>query len=154
MARPRKQYKPRKLPSIVMRLKVDAVFSPIELALDALLATGTVETDEAGNPTFRNRLDGDTYALAPAMAGIVTMFEMWATRHGNPSPVVDMNELCGRISMGLAIDEDLVRRVLLSTTRLRALSFDMGAEEAADLVTQTQIRVELEKTTAVQEQQQ
>lgn len=145
MTRPRKPYRPKPVRNpFAMRIKVNMVFEPIEHALGELLRTGTVDADGSGAPIFRNHIDGDDYNLAAAMAGVVTMFEMWGTRHRKTAPVWSLNVLCGRMGKGEELTEALVRSALESLPALRAIALQMGEEEAADLVRGTQIRIQLE----------
>lgn len=144
MAR-RKQYrgpKPVRIP-FEMRIKARTVFGPIEHALSELLRTGTVDVDAAGMPVFRNHNDGHGYDLAPSMAGVVRFFEMWALRHDKPAPASAMNELCGRMATDQDVSEDLVKQTLDSLPALFEIAARMDPNEAADLVQNTQIEIEL-----------
>lgn len=145
MAR-RKQYrgpKPVRNP-IAMRIKVNMVFGPIEHALSELLRTGEVEADAAGNAIFTNHIDGEAYDLAAAMAGVVTMFEMWEARHSRQAPIAAMNVMCACMAGGKPVTEWIVQRTFDSLPALRHIALKMGEDEAADLVQQTQIAVAME----------
>lgn len=143
--------KPRKVISPKLRTqpwRVAAVFQPIESILAQIEQAGEVTTDEKGMPIFKDSGDGNWYATAPALEGIIDAYATHAYRSSRPMPLDALRRFAKKLEYASPITLADCAEVKRDLAVLRKETLGMTAEYAASLVRTTQIKIELERIAA------
>ena len=140
--KPRKPYKPREIRA-PMIVGTDLVLRPLEAIIDQIERDGTVNTSGKGVPMFQAG-DGKWYDTADAIDGVIVHFEMYAMRHTIDLPLDALRELHVALKYQVPVFERTMtglRHALPVLRRALALS---DPDDAVDILTQAQIKFELE----------
>lgn len=133
---------------VPMIVKMTTVLAPLEAIIDQLERDGTVHVDERGTPIFKTGPENEWFAMAPALLGVVDMFEMWATRHGKAFDMSALTRMANKLQYGMPVmpaDTAAVRDML---PRMQRVACVLSHDEAKTLILQTQIKGSMEDAKA------
>ena len=120
------------------------VFGPITAVLDQLENDGTLTTSSRGVPMFQDG-DGRWYETSAALEGVIDHIDMWCARHGRTLPLDSLRELRRLIEYAMNIPASLMVRLRCDLPVLQAVMARGNSDDMVDLLTQVQIKTELEK---------
>ncbi|GAB4059275.1 hypothetical protein [Uliginosibacterium sediminicola] len=129
--------------------KVDAVFAPIYKFVRELMSTGNVDEDVAtGQTVFSDPHTGNTYALTPALRGLLEMMELHAKRKGTQIATAGLNSLVSILDNGGFASESVMKKCITELENLEQMALKMTAGEAEDALKTVQIQIALEEAKA------
>ncbi|KRB73471.1 hypothetical protein [Noviherbaspirillum sp. Root189] len=126
-----------------------AVFRPLEAILDELETHGTLTVvakgTQAGMPVFQPTGDNEWYAAAPALRGLIEMFELHEGRTGKALPLEPLRLLAKKMEVDMPIFSDDTKAIRACMPALVAELHTFPKDYAKELVQVTQTAVEFER---------
>jgi hypothetical protein len=124
--------------------KIAAVFAPIEAILAELEHDGTVTTDQNGKPLFFDKTEGHCYEMGPSIRGLTDAFDLHSRRNNRPITTNGLAVLCLKLEMRREVEAADIAAAKRSVAAMRAESAHMTSAYASRLVSDTQLKFELE----------
>jgi len=126
--------------------RLQAVFAPIEHIINELDENEEVLVmvdDGEEVPCFTHWLDGNTYPIKPSLEGLCDSFDMHAERWDRPFHSDGLRDLMRLLEDGADLCQLDLSRARDSIKAMRAEAALMTIRYASDLVTTTQIKIEI-----------
>lgn len=128
-----------------MLIGAELAMRPLEQIIEQIARDGTINTED-GVPVFLTS-DG-WYQSAEAIEGMIWHLEMYCARHGRALPLDPLRSLHAALVEMEPIGQGLLADLITSMPALRRAMSLADPEDQLDLLRQTQIKAELERTAA------
>ncbi len=150
MARSQKPRHPHRIKAVrtPMIVGTDLVLRPLEQIIDQIERDGTVNVSAKGAAQFQSG-DGQWYDTAAAIEGIVVHFEMFAMRHDLDLPLDALRELHVALKYCVPVFERTLTGLQHALPVLRRAMATACPDDQVDILTQSMIKFEFEKTALV-----
>lgn len=126
-----------------MLVKTELTLRPLEDIIEHIEKYGTLPVDDRGDPVYIDQ-HGNFYPLWEVIDGLVTTFEMWCTRHKQVLPLSPLRMFVAALHYAMPLTAYNLQDIKNAMPHLRAAARSMDPNDARDLVTQTQIKAEIE----------
>jgi len=137
-----KPYRPRPV-AVPMIVGASLVFGPLLAVIDQIEREGTITVSRKGTAMFQDG-DGNWYATAPALKGLIDQCEMWCVRHDKTLPLASVRELTRLVEYTMNIPESLMLRLRRDLPVLQGALARADAEDMLDILRQVEIKEALE----------
>lgn len=152
MKKPRcKMYRPRPQGQRLLKTqpwKIAAVFNPLEAILDQLETDGTIDVTVSGKPIFKDTGDGTWYETPIAIMGVVDAYKMHQDRVGIDLGLDPLRQLANKLEYDMPIFQADTQACRACLKRMKAITLNMTADYARQMIVDFQIKEEFEKLAA------
>lgn len=121
--------------------RIQAVWGPMDKILDAIEATGELET-AAGKPVLNE--GGDWYELVPAIRGLVVFHEIASARTGKPVDTGALSRFANKLEVLMPLCQGDVDAARACIEQCKAQAAQLRVSEAADITRVAQVKLAME----------
>jgi hypothetical protein len=134
-----KHYCPKRA-EIPMLVKAYRAFSPLQDIVDQIAKDGTLNCSARGVPMFRDLEDGQWYATAVALQGVIDHLEMYQLRHQVSLPLESLKEFHKAIEYAIPVSATLLAKLQRDIPRLQGALARSNPDDVNDILRQVQIK--------------
>ncbi len=149
--KPRKAYRPKPPGEQLLKnqlWRVAAVFNPLEAILNQLETAGTIDVTTCGKPIFKDAVDGHWYETPIAIMGVVDAYQMHQERIGIDLGLDPLRQLANKLTYDMPIFQADTEACRACLKRMKAVTLNMTADYARQMIVDFQIKEELMKVAA------